>query len=69
MTYTPTEGEFVFVVRSGYIDFPGKVVTVDTDTRQAMIRPVGQDIDPLPVGFDDIQRHPLSTQRGVSEEG
>lgn len=67
--YIPTDGEFVFVTRYGYIDFPGLVVAVNTGTRRALVRPVGEDVDPVPVGFDDIRRHPLSTQRGIPEEG
>lgn len=65
--YTPTKGEFVFVITDGTIDYPGKVVQTNPLTRTALVVPVGEDVDPLPVAFNRIQRHPLSTQRGIPE--
>jgi hypothetical protein len=66
--WTPAVGQFVLVVYEGLITCPGKVIAVDTGTRTATVHPVGE-IDPLPaVPFDNIRRHPLSTQRDTSEK-
>lgn len=65
--YIPASGEFVFVVRDGVIQYPGQAVNVDHLNQEATIRPVGEDVDPVPVPFTEIRRHPLSTQRGIEE--
>lgn len=68
ISYIPAVGEFVFVVDDGVIQYPGQVTYANTVSRRAMIRPVGEDVDPIPVHFDYIRQHPLSTQRNLPEE-
>lgn len=66
--YIPASGEFVFVVRNGVIQYPGRTDSVDLTTRTARIQPVGEDSARRRVPFTEIRRHPLSAQRNRPEE-
>ena len=65
--WTPTEKEFVLVVFDGHVQYAARVTAIREAEQMAMVRPIGEDVEPWPVRFKHLRQHPLSTQRGTGE--